>query len=216
LDRISEISFEKISFKYDEKNVLDAFSYRFHAGESYVIIGPSGVGKSTLLDLLLKFYPVAEGEIFVNGLPLQDVADTVIRGKIALMEQRVTIFNESILTNITLGADKSLEEVKNACRIAKIDGFIEELPGKYDSIIQYMGVNLSGGQRQRIALARAVLRRSDVLILDESLSALDVENKEAIFLDLKEIFKSKILISVSHDPWIVANSTVVLDFGSMN
>ncbi len=213
---IRDITFDNVTFGYDrQKRVLDRFTYHFSAGRSYVIIGPSGAGKSTLLDLLLKFYQADSGRIAVNGRPLDEFSDSDIRKRIILIEQRVTIFTESVLMNITLGAEASLEQVRKACKLAKIDTFIESLPKKYDSTIQYMGANLSGGQRQRIALARAILRDPDVLVLDESLSALDVGTKESIFADLMELFKNKILISVSHDPWIINKSDFVLDFGNL-
>lgn len=215
-ENITSISVKSVSFAHDKKTILSDFSYQFKSRESYVLVGPSGAGKSTLLDLILKFYPTAAGEIRLNEHSIKDLSDTLIRKKITLMEQRVTIFSAPILMNITLGTKASLEQVRQACRLAKIDDFIETLPEKYNSVIQYMGANLSGGQKQRIALARAILRDPDVLILDESLSALDVDTKEAIFTDLKQLFKDKILISVSHDPWIIKNSSVVLDFGNLN
>lgn len=212
---IENIKLNHIDFKFGEKTILKDFNYEFTKGSVYTIFGPSGIGKSTLLDIILKFYESEFGEVIINKIPLATIKDSSIRKKIVLMEQRVTIFNDTILNNISLGADHSKEQIVAACKLAKIDGFIEALPEKYNTIVQYMGANLSGGQRQRIALARALLRNPDVLILDESLSALDTENKKQIFSELKSIFKNKILISISHDPWIIENSDVVLDFQKM-
>jgi ABC-type bacteriocin/lantibiotic exporter with double-glycine peptidase domain len=215
LGAVRDIRFEQVRFGYssDKPLILDGFSYHFSAGKSYAIIGPSGVGKSTVFDLMIKFYRPISGRILINGISTETVSDADLRGKMILMEQRVTIFNESIRANITLGQDFPMDQVRRAAKLARIDDLIESLPGKYDEIIQYMGANLSGGQRQRIAIARAILRDPDVIILDESMSALDVEAKESIFGDLKRVFESKILISISHDPWIVQNSDTVIDFG---
>jgi ABC-type bacteriocin/lantibiotic exporter with double-glycine peptidase domain len=205
----------KINFSFDEKPILTDFNYNFVPGKRYGIIGPSGAGKSTLIDLMLNFFQPASGSILMNGTPLAEITLNSLRSKIVLMEQRVTIFQASIFQNITLGAKFTLEEVQEVCKLVRMDEFIESLPDKYETSIQYMGANLSGGQRQRIAMARAILRKPDVLVLDESLSALDPKTKEEIFNDLCNIFKSKVLIIIAHDDWIIRQLTHVIDFKNL-
>jgi ABC-type multidrug transport system fused ATPase/permease subunit len=215
LKEIADIEFENIKFSFDEKIIFDGFNYKFHKGQKYGIIGPSGSGKSTLIDLLLNFFPPSDGKILINGSTLNEITLNSLRSKIVLMEQRVTIFQASIFQNITLGAKFTLEEVKEVCKLVRMDEFIDSLPDKYETTIQYMGANLSGGQRQRIAMARAILRKPDVLVLDESLSALDPKTKEEIFNDLCNIFRNKILIIIAHDDWIIKQLSQIIDFKNM-
>lgn len=215
LKEINDIEIKKLNFSFDDKAILTDFNYKFSTGYKYGIIGPSGAGKSTLIDLMLNFFQPASGSILINSCPLEGITLNSLRSKIVLMEQRVTIFQASIFQNITLGAHFTLEEVREVCKLVRMDDFIESLPDKYETTIQYMGANLSGGQRQRIAMARAILRKPDVLVLDESLSALDPKTKEEIFNDLCNIFKDKILIIIAHDDWIIRQLNNVIDFKNL-
>lgn len=215
LQNIDKIELKKVEFSFDEKSILNNFNYTFSKGNKYGIIGPSGVGKSTLIDLILNFYTPSKGDIFINHTSVDEIPPTSLRSKIILMEQRVTIFQTTIFQNIALGTDYTLDEVRAACKLVRMDDFIESLPHKYETTIQYMGANLSGGQRQRIAMARAILRNPEALVLDESLSALDSNTKKEIFNDLCNIFKEKILIIIAHDDWIIDQLNNVIDFKNL-
>ncbi len=198
----------------DGKPVLQDFSARFVKGRSYALIGVSGSGKSTFLDLLLGFFSPAKGSIVVNGLPSDDRKQGELRGKIILVAQDAAIFNDTMENNLRLGLSISRDEIERACRIACIHDFIKGMPDGYDTLLNYRGSNLSGGQKQRIGIARAVLRRPDVLLLDESTSALDAETREQVVSNLLEEFRERILIFVTHDEAVMSRIDDVIDLSS--
>jgi subfamily B ATP-binding cassette protein MsbA len=207
---VSGVDFEHV----DGKPVLRDFSAMLRRGRSYAIVGASGSGKSTFLDLLLGFYSPARGCILVNGLSLTRFAPADLRGKMVLVAQDTAIFNDTVENNLRLGFEASQNELKRACRIACIDEFIVDLPNGYEGMLNYKGSNLSGGQKQRIGIARAVLRNPDVLLLDESTSALDASTREQVVENLLSEFKDRILVFVTHDAFVMSKVNEVLDLSS--
>jgi ABC-type bacteriocin/lantibiotic exporter with double-glycine peptidase domain len=191
--------------------VLNNFSALFECGKAYAIIGESGAGKSTLLDIMLGFHVPTHGEIRINGVLSQSFDAASIRKKIVLLGQETIIFNDTVINNVTYGLAVSLEQIQRASALAQIDTVILNLPEQYNEVLQYRGTNLSGGQRQRIGLARALVRESDVLILDESMSALDQTTKETIIDNILVEYRNKIVIFVSHDPSIREKVDVVIE-----
>jgi ABC-type multidrug transport system fused ATPase/permease subunit len=185
-------------------------------GKSCAIVGASGSGKSTFLDLLLGFHTPARGDILVNGVSLTKLELSDLRGKVVLVSQDAAIFNDTVANNLRLGLDVSPDEMERACRIAGIDEFVAGLPDGYDTLLNYKGSNFSGGQKQRIGIARAVLRRPDVLLLDESTSALDVETRERVVDNLLEEFRNRILVFVTHDESIASKVDEVLEMHRLN
>lgn len=219
LDDINDIEFKRVSFSYtgnSEKAIFHDLSLKFAKGKSYALVGKSGAGKSTLTDLLLRFYPPTSGDILVNNMPINLLSSSDVRSKILLVSQEPAIFDDTVFNNITLGMQSSLEAVMAACKTANIHEVIEAMPDKYNTRLQYQGKNLSGGQRQRIAIARAVLRQPDVLILDESTSALDKKTQALILENIFEKYSNKILIVVTHDPYVMDLVDQVIDFTSIS
>lgn len=219
LDDINDIEFKKVSFSYtgnSEKAIFHDLSLKFVKGKSYALVGKSGAGKSTLTDLLLRFYPPTSGNILVNDMPINRLSSSDVRSKILLVSQEPAIFDDTVFNNITLGMQSSLEAVMVACKTANIHEVIEAMPDKYNTRLQYQGKNLSGGQRQRIAIARAVLRQPDVLILDESTSALDKKTQALILENIFEKYSNKILIVVTHDPYVMDLVDQIVDFTSIS
>jgi ABC-type bacteriocin/lantibiotic exporter with double-glycine peptidase domain len=212
--KITKIEFKGVSFKYENspnKAVLSDINVCFDMGKSYVIVGASGQGKSTMFDLLLKFYQPSLGNISINGTSISHISSSEIRKKIVLVNQEPAIFDDTILNNLSLGLDLSLEKVKKVCKQVCIDDFIGQLPESYNTRLEYQGSNLSGGQRQRIAIARSLLRGSDVLIFDESTSALDKYTQTIIVKNILECSKDKIIIFITHDPEVMAAVDVTLN-----
>lgn len=209
---VTSIEIRQIDFEYSaDKPVLKNFSLSFQAGRSYAIIGRSGSGKSTLLDLIMTFRAPSRGAVLVNGNDAQSIEPTSLRSRIALVSQQSTIFNDSLLSNVLFGAEKSREAVEGACGLAQLDQLIESLPEGAETKLTYQGSNLSGGQRQRIGLARAFVRDPDVVILDESTNALDRETRTAIVIALLERFRNRIVVMVTHDAEIAALADEVVD-----
>lgn len=214
LATIKDISISNASFGYgaDKSELtLRNINLNFKAGNSYAIAGRSGLGKSTLIDLMLKFYKPDSGSIYVNNMPISEMPDNDLRRKVILINQEPAIFDDTIFNNIAIGMHATLIDVREAASKCQIDDFINAQSDGYDTRLHYQGRNLSGGQRQRIAIARALLRRPDVLILDESTSALDKETQIRIISTLLKDFSEKIIIFVTHDPDVLKQVDVVVD-----
>ncbi|MEY8763110.1 MULTISPECIES: ABC transporter ATP-binding protein [Clostridium] len=182
LDKIGEIRFENVSFAYDDNHrVVQNVSFTCTPGETLGIIGSTGSGKSTLVSLIPRFYDPTCGTIRIDGLDIRYMDKKVLRDKIALVPQKTLLFTGSILENIKWGDENaSLEEIEEAARAAEADGFISEFPEKYDTKLGQGGVNLSGGQKQRISIARALVKKPELLILDDCTSAVDASTESRI------------------------------------
>lgn len=210
---IRHIRFENVSFGYSRNApVLRAFTVSFEAGSNYAVLGPSGVGKSTFVDVLLKFYAFQSGHIAVNNMDLSRVPTQWLREHVRVVEQHARLFNDTIFNNVAFGADVTLNAVREACRIACIDADIGRLPDGFNTLVTYQGSNLSGGQRQRLAIARALVRHPDVLILDESVNALDMALRRQLLASILEAYRQRIVICITHDPAVSEQFERVLEF----
>jgi ABC-type bacteriocin/lantibiotic exporter with double-glycine peptidase domain len=214
---ICTIEISRLAFTHASgRQVLRNAHVSLHAGKSYALVGLSGSGKSTLLDLLLRFHDPDRGSIELNGTSHKDYDLAEVRKRIILVSQETAIFNDTVLNNIRLGASASREAIIAAASIAGIDDVIRDLPDGYDTLLNYRGSNLSGGQRQRLGIARAVLRSPDVMLLDESTSALDGETRERVVANLRHVFKDRILVFVTHDSYVMSRVDEVLDMAILD
>jgi ABC-type multidrug transport system fused ATPase/permease subunit len=219
IDDINHIELRSLGFSYngeERKATLRDVNARFESGKSYALTGRSGVGKSTLVDLLMKFYSPTAGGIFINGVAVANISESAMRQQIILVSQDPAIFDDTIFNNVCLGLKASLMEVQAACEKACIHELITEMPDGYYTRLQYQGKNLSGGQRQRIAIARVLLRSPAVLILDESTSALDKQAQDRVIENLLAEYRHKILIFVTHDPRVMQQVDEVVDLQKIN
>jgi ABC-type bacteriocin/lantibiotic exporter with double-glycine peptidase domain len=209
---IRNITVHNMSFYYTSDNpILQNISLSFERGSVYAIVGESGAGKSTLLDILLRFQEPVAGGVLLNNIPLKELNIHKLRKDVVMLGQETMIFNDTVRNNITFGLNADDEDIRAASRIACVENVIEAMSAGYDTILQYRGTNLSGGQRQRIGIARALVRKPDVLILDESMSALDPATKETIIENILAEYRNKIVIFVSHDPAIREKVDVVIE-----
>lgn len=176
------IEFKNMDFRYGTREiVLKDISLTINPGEKIALVGESGSGKTTLVKLLLGFYQCEKGEILINGYNVRDISIDALREKIGLVSQDTFLFSGSIMENLSFGAENcSLEEVVEAAKMASIHDFVNSLPLRYETMLQENGANLSGGQKQRLAIARALLKKPDILILDEATSSLDSFAEKAI------------------------------------
>ena len=197
-----EIVFDNVWFEYRQgKPVLRGLSFRVEPGEKVAIVGPPGSGKSTILKLLLRFYDFQDGKILLDGIDIRRIKIDSLRRNIGYVPQEPFIFNRSIRENIALGnPDASMEEIVEAARIAKIHDFIESLPRGYDTLVGERGVTLSGGQRQRLAIARALVAKPKILLLDDPASNLDAETEKRLVEDMKKILEDRTAIIITQRP----------------
>ena len=197
-----EIQFDHVSFAYPTRpdaDVLKDISLHIRPGETIAIVGPSGGGKSTLFQLLMRFYDPTEGNIRIDGVALPQTDPDLVRARMALVPQDPVIFGVSIKDNIEYGRpNASLADIKQAAERAAASEFIEQLPQSYDTRLGERGVTLSGGQRQRLAIARAILKDAPILLLDEATSALDAENETLVQKALDTIMKDRTTLVIAH------------------
>ena len=211
------VGLEGIVFTYaDGTRALDHLTIKVPHGKTVAIVGASGAGKSTIINLIPRFYDVQAGRITVGGVDVRRATLGSLRHKIALVSQETALFDDTIRANIAYGKiDASSREVERAALAASADGFIRDLPQGYDTHVGEFGVKLSGGQRQRIAIARAMLRNAPILLLDEATSALDNESERAVQAALKQLQQGRTTIIVAHrlSTIVDADVIVVLDHG---
>ncbi|MGN0762782.1 MAG: ABC transporter ATP-binding protein, partial [Aristaeellaceae bacterium] len=183
-----KIEFRDVSFNFDTKKVIDHVSFTVQPGQTVAVMGPTGGGKTTLINLLARFYDVSEGEILVDDCNVKDWKLQQLRGGIGTATQDVFLFSDTVEGNVAFGNQElTLEEVKDFTRRAAAGDFVEKLSDGYDTIIGERGVGLSGGQRQRIALARALAVKPSILIMDDTTSAVDMETEQYIQQQLREL-----------------------------
>ena len=194
------IQLNNVHFSYDgERDVINNVSLTIKKGQTVALVGPSGGGKSTLSELIPRFYDVKSGDILFDGKSIKEYAQESLRSKMSIVSQDTVLFNDSIEGNILMGRPTAThEEVVNACKVANAHGFISEATEGYDTNIGDRGTKLSGGQRQRLSIARAVLKNPEILILDEATSALDTESEKLVQEALTNLLKGRTSIVIAH------------------
>lgn len=218
-----EIEFRNVSFKYPdaEEYVLENISFKVNKGETVAFIGSTGSGKSTLINLVPRFYDVSEGEVLVDGINIKEYDLKSLYNKIGYVPQRSVIFSGTIESNINFGengkAPMTFDDIKNAARIAQAEEFIEGTENKYDSDVSQGGTNLSGGQKQRLAIARAVARKPEIYIFDDTFSALDYKTDKVLRQTLRDETKHVTSLIVAQRIGTIkdADKIVVLDDGKI-
>jgi ABC-type bacteriocin transporter len=212
-DLIGDIELNKVHFRYGTRaTVFEELSLRFEKGKSTAVVGESGSGKSTLLSLLQNLYPLNNGNITIGGLDLQHISNRSLRERVGVVPQHIDLFNGTIVENIAIGDyEPDMQKILFLSKILGTDEFIDQLPNTYHSIVNEQGVNLSGGQKQRIAIARALYRNPDILILDEATSSLDPSSEQKVQHAL-EWFKqqAKTIIIIAHRLTTIKNCDQIL------
>lgn len=201
LKKLTSLEFRNVSFTYPDgkKGAVENISFRIDSTHSIALVGPSGVGKSTITKLMLRFYAPTEGEILINDQPAHAFTHESIRQHIGMVMQDVALFNTTVKENLRLvKANASMVDLEAAAEQAFADRFIEELPKQYNTIVGERGVKLSGGQKQRIAIARAILKNPDLIVLDEATSALDSESERLVQAGLKRLMKGRLSLTIAH------------------
>ncbi len=210
VDIDGNFEFKNIVFGYDDNLVLDGFNLNIKSGRTYGIVGKSGSGKTTVFNLLCKLYDVKSGSILIDGNDINTLTEKSIRGNITIINQNPYIFNMSIKDNLKLvNKDISIDEIKEACRLACLDDYIESLPKKYDTIVGEGGVNLSGGQRQRLAIARALVQNTKIILFDEATSALDNETQSKIQKAIDNLKGKYTIIIIAHRLSTIVNCSEI-------
>ena len=214
------IKFKNVSFKYEanEKNVLNNINLEFEGGKMTALVGHSGSGKSTILNLIPRFYQPEKGDISIDNQSIFDTKIISLREQISLVSQETTLFDDTIKNNIKYAnEDASDEEIKKVAILSNSDDFIQKLPNKYETLIGENGVRLSGGEKQRISIARAMIKKSPIILLDEATSSLDSETENKIQEALQTLTKGKTTIVIAHrlSTILNANNIYLIDNGKV-
>lgn len=213
------IRYDHVSFSYNGSDVvLDDITLDINKGRTVALVGHSGSGKSTMVDLLSRFYNCTSGSILIDGKPIEHYSIADIRNSIGIVSQDTILFNDTVFNNISFGMkDVTPQQVEDAAKIANAHDFISEMPQGYQTVIGDRGSRLSGGQRQRISIARAILRNPDILILDEATSALDTENERLVQNAMNNVLVGRTAIVIAHRLSTIVNADmiVVLDNGKI-
>jgi subfamily B ATP-binding cassette protein MsbA len=208
-----QVDYINVGFSYDEGGIaaLDGISFTAKAGQTIALVGPSGAGKTTLINLLPRFFDATSGIIAIDGQPIDGVRLNSLRRAISLVSQESVLFNDTIAANIGFGRDgASRVAIEAAARDAAADGFIQTLPDGYDTNVGAMGNRLSVGQRQRIAIARAMLRDAPILLLDEATAALDAESEQLVQSALQKLQTGRTTLVVAHRLATVCSANLIL------
>ena len=206
------IEFEKVAFAYEEAPVLDNVSFTARRGDITAIVGASGAGKTTLVDLIPRFYEPTRGQVLIDGIDSREIALRSLRSLIGIVSQDTVVFNDTVRNNLAYGGSGrfSEEQVIAAARAANAHDFISQLPDGYDTVLGERGTRLSGGQRQRIAIARALLIDPPILILDEATSALDTESERLVQEAIDRLLRGRTVFVIAHRLSTVAHATQIL------
>ncbi len=213
------IEFRDVVFAYEPARiVLKGVSFVVPAGKTVAVVGPSGAGKSTISRILYRFYDIKSGSVMIDGQDIRDVTQASLRAHIGIVPQDTVLFNDTVRYNIAygrIGANES--EIKDAARMAQIDGFIQELPLGYDAMVGERGLKLSGGEKQRVAIARTILKNPPILLLDEATSALDTHTEREIQSALSEVSRNRTTLVIAHrlSTVVDADEILVLDHGQI-
>ena len=216
----ADIKFDNVSFKYDENNdvVLDKINLDIKGGKMSALVGHSGSGKSTILNLIPRFYNIKSGDIKIDHQSIYDIKINSLRRHISLVSQDTTLFDDTIRNNIAYAKmDATDDEIKEAAKLSFCEEFIKDLPYKYDTIIGENGIRLSGGEKQRISIARAMLKKSPIILLDEATSSLDAETEDKIQKAITFLTKGRTTIVIAHRLSTILNSDkiYVIDKGNV-
>ena len=214
----SDIAFKNISFKYQDEYVLKNLSLDIKKGETVALVGQSGSGKSTIANLITRFYHVNEGEILIDGININNITTSSLRKQLGLVTQEAILFNDSIKNNLKLGKkDATDDEIIEALKVANAWEFVKDLPNGIETNIGDAGGKLSGGQKQRLSIARAVLKSPPIMVLDEATSALDTESERLVQVALENMMKNRTSIVIAHRLSTIqkADKIVVLNKGEI-
>lgn len=219
-DKRASVEFKSVDFCYPgaEEKVLSNVSFKTEAGKTTAFIGSTGSGKSTLINLVPRFYEVSSGEVLIDGLPIENYSRDDLMKRIGLVPQRGILFSGTVASNIKFGApNATMDEVKAAAKIAQADGFISKLSKGYDSHIAQGGTNVSGGQKQRLSIARAICKKPDIFVFDDAFSALDMKTDARLRAALKPITEDAVVLIVAQRVNTIkdADEIVVLDKGKV-
>ena len=217
-DRI--IAYRDVYFRYDaeEEWVLNGINLEVIKNEKIALVGSSGAGKTTLVNLLPRFYDIEKGAILIDDLDIRDLKLQDLRGLMGIVTQEVILFNETVANNIAYGrADYTLEQIEWAAKLANASEFIQQMPKGYETIIGERGTRLSGGQRQRLSIARAILKNPPILIFDEATSSLDSEAEHLIQEAIENLMKDRTVLIIAHrlSSVINADKIILLDEGKI-
>jgi subfamily B ATP-binding cassette protein MsbA len=207
-----DIEFSHVDFRYaeDGENILKDVTFNIPMGTMVAIVGSSGAGKTTLVDLIPRFYDPRAGTIRIDGTDIRDVSLASLRGRIGIVSQHTILFNDTVRANITYGTpDAPAEKIEEAARRANAHGFISRLANGYETVVGEQGLKLSGGERQRIAIARALLKDAPILVLDEATSALDTESESVVQEALEYLMRGRTTLVIAHRLSTVRNADVI-------
>lgn len=213
----NSIELKNLSFAYEKELVLNSINLKINKGETIALVGPSGGGKSTLVDIFPRFHDPKEGSILIDDLDTKDLKLTDLRALFGIVSQEAILFNDTVAENISFGKKANLDQIKQAAITANADSFIKDMPKGYDTIIGDRGVKLSGGQRQRLTIARAILRNPPIMILDEATSALDSESEKIVQGAINKLMENKTSIVIAHRLSTIVNADkiVLIDAGKI-
>ena len=222
----ANIEFKNINFSYIEENkdqVLHKINFKINGGETVALVGHSGAGKSTIMNLIPRFYDPTSGDIVIDDQSIYNSKLSSLRKNISLVSQEITLFDDTVRSNIAYAStDATEKQIIEASKFSKVDDFIQKLPNKYDTMIGENGVRLSGGEKQRISIARAILKNAPIILLDEATSSLDVDTEHKIQQAIAYLTKNKTTIIIAHrlstifgaDKIFVVNQGKIVDEGT--